>query len=87
MKKIFVIALTSTLLFACGGGPTSPCDCAEALGEMTTSFEEARGDDAKEEELNKKFEQLDKDCEALRDKMGKEKYMEEFMQCMEDMEK
>lgn len=83
MKKIFAIASLSILLLSCGGA-TTPCDCAEALGEMNSAYSEAAGDEAKLEELNAKFEKLNKDCEAVKQEMGDEKYMEEMTKCMEE---
>lgn len=82
MKKILGIAIVSMSLLSCGGA-TTPCDCAEALGEMNTAYTEAAGDEAKTAELNEKFEQLNKDCEAVKAEMGDEKYMEEMEKCME----
>lgn len=86
MKKIFAIATVSTLLFSCGGGPSTPCDCAQGLKDMTAAFEQAEGDDAKQESLKKEFEQLNTDCEALREKMGGDKFQEEIEKCLEEME-
>ncbi len=86
MKKTLAILAASALLFSCGGGPTTPCDCAQALQDMNTEYEEARGDEAKEKALQEKFEKLNEECEALRDEMGKDKYMEELEKCLEEME-
>ena len=83
MKMIFGLAAVSMLLLSCGGGVKTPCDCASKLGEMSTAYEEARGDEAKTAELNEKFEQLNKDCEAIAAEMGDEKYMKEMTDCME----
>lgn len=82
MKKFFVIATVSMLLLSCGGA-TTPCDCAKALGEMNTAYKDAAGDDAKVEELNEKFEKLNKDCESIKAEMGDEKFNKEMSKCME----
>lgn len=85
MKKIVFAFAASAILVSCGGGPTTPCDCAQALQDMNTEYEAARGDEAKEKALQEKFEKLNEECEAIRDEMGKEAYMKEMEACMENM--
>lgn len=85
MKKTFIVLAASALLFSCSSGPTTPCDCAQALKNMNTEYEEARGDEDKEKALQEKYEKLNKECEAIRDEMGQEKYNEELEKCMDEM--
>ncbi|MCC5923353.1 MAG: hypothetical protein JJT77_06180 [Crocinitomicaceae bacterium] len=85
MKKsvivLSVIALVS--LASCGGGATTPCDCANALKEMTKDYEAANMDEAKMKKLEEKYKQINDDCEALVAEIGQEKYQEEFLKCLE----
>jgi hypothetical protein len=84
MKKVILVATVATFMFSCGGGVSTPCDCANALEDYGEAYKEAQtaDDKAKLDELNAKFEQLDKDCKAISKEMGKEKYREEFEKCL-----
>jgi len=83
MKRTVLITATALFTFAsCGDVVKSPCDCANALKEMTKDFEEAGEDEAKIKKLQEKYEKINTDCEAISEKMG-EKYQEEFQKCLE----
>lgn len=67
------------VLTSCGG--TTPCDCAEGLKQMSADYMDAGEDEAKREDLEKKYEKLGEDCEALSEKMGQEEFQKAIKEC------
>jgi len=74
MKKVIFTAALGTILLASCGGKTTACDCAQGLKDMMKDYTEAAGDQAKLDGLEKKYEQLGIDCEALSEEMGQEEF-------------
>lgn len=60
---------------------TTPCDCAEGLKQMSADYMDAGEDEAKREGLEKKYEKLLEDCEALSEKMGQEEFQKAIKEC------
>lgn len=82
MKKVFVLfAGVSLLTFTSCGGATTVCDCAEAVKEMSKDYEEANLDEAKMEKLQKKYEKINTECEALVEEIGLEVFQKAFADC------
>lgn len=79
-KEIIVLfGALALVLTSCGG--TTPCDCADGLKQMSEDYMEAGEDEAKRESLEKKYEKLNTDCEALSKEMGQEDFVKALEDC------
>lgn len=81
MKKVFILFAGAAMLTLASCGGTSVCDCADALKNMTKDYEEANLDEAKMEKLQKKYEKISTECEALAEEMGQEDFQKAFADC------
>lgn len=68
------------LLASCGG--SGVCKCASAIEGMMKDYEAAMGDEAEMAKLEKKYEKINKDCEAIRDEMGQDEFNKAIEECM-----
>lgn len=81
MKKVILAAAFGTFMLASCGGKTTVCDCAQGLKDMMADYMEAGEDQAKRDKLEKKYEKLSEDCEALSKEMGREAFGEAIDKC------
>lgn len=81
MKKLVMVASIGTLMLVSCSGKTTACDCAQGLKDMISDYTDAGNDQVKIDNLEKKYEKLDAQCETLSLEMGQETFNQAMENC------